>query len=1290
MSLMASAEKFVDDGDNSESTSLPTYKMSKTLSDSPNAPESISTHSRLQTELRIFGQKENNDLKNTRDLHEPDEEIYSKESRSYDVPVCGWKEQRCSSRKRVSPVCDILADRECKVLKLVETQDNHFGLCEPYFKINTTITDADQNGGQCLKHVVFREGQDGDSSHGGVPLSALHSTQNKVVGDCGEKEGHGWNISRDHKAEGKQFSKESRRISNRVELVAFASMKHIKVEDGNEDSLEVPVLDLKTPCALKDTGIKKEVVEEGTCVLPGFPSQNRVSPNRDFLADSGHELGKTQYRHLGQCEADFNIHEAVVTETDQSGGQPIQQVFFRNDGLLEMPVLDAETPSAWEDTGIKKEVIDEGTSLQPYFPTQYQVPSYLGRKAQSCLLSPVFDFLSDCGHYLPGLGEIQDGHLGQYEADFNIPEFVVTDANQNGGQPIQHGVTFGNDEFLKIPELESIIPSAWEDTGIKKETVDVGTSAQPYFLTHHLVRSYLGGTEQSCPSEKRFSPVCDIMADCGLEAPRVNETQDRYLGQYKSGFNINAVVTDANESEGQPIQHGLVFGNKEFWEMPALDPLKTPSSWGDGDIKKEVVDEGTSVQPCLLTHHLVPSYLCRKTRNELGETQDRHSGQYEADVNIHEVTMTDGNQNGGQSIEHAISGTSPDVLEDPLRSQGGACVQTIQETRLFNKPSKIKREEESSEINNGEQGKGREQSKNNAKECTSVIKDKNKKKKSIEISHNMKLPEGSLTGVENSKSLHHYVRRNKCNCSSKSDIRCKVQDTLRLFHAVLRKLVQANETKTQGRVDASIQLIAAAKILKDNDKYVNTKKMLGAVPGVEVGDLFNYRFELAMIGLHRQIQRGIDFINQDGKIIAISIVDSGRYDNDTVDSHVLIYSGQGGNVAGGCKLLQDQKLENGNLALKNSIDKRNMVRVIRGFKERKQIGGRRTTTATYIYDGLYTVERYWHDLGPHGKWTYKFELRRAPNQPEQPMNKVKREKHEKQPKKARKSKKREACNVNDISKGKEKFPICAVNTIDNEKSPPFTYITEVMYPDWCQLIPPEGCDCKDGCSSSKHCACSIKNGGEIPYNYSGAIVEEKSLVYECGPSCKCPPTCHNRVSQHGIKHPLEIFKTESNGWGLRPLSSIASGSFVCEYIGELLDDNDAEQRTDNNAYLFGIGQYYNDLTLREGLSALIPDMPLSCTNVVENAGFTLDAAKFANVGRFINHSCSPNLFAQNVLYDSEDKSLPHIMFFAAQNIPPLQELTYHYNHTVDQVIDSSKNIKKKSCACCSNNCTCSK
>lgn len=201
-------------------------------------------------------------------------------------------------------------------------------------------------------------------------------------------------------------------------------------------------------------------------------------------------------------------------------------------------------------------------------------------------------------------------------------------------------------------------------------------------------------------------------------------------------------------------------------------------------------------------------------------------------------------------------------------------------------------------------------------------------------------------------------------------------------------------------------------------------------------------------------------------------------------------------------------------------------------------------------------------------------------------------------------------------------------------------------------------------------------------------MEAKPLVHECGPSCKCPPTCHNRVSQHGVKLELEVFKTAKRGWGVRSLTSISSGSFICEYTGELLSDMEAEQRTGNDEYLFDIGSGSNDQSLWDGLAGLVNELPShSIAETVEDAGYTIDAAKYGGVGRFINHSCSPNLYAQNVLYDHDDKTVPHIMLFAAENIPPLQELSYHYNYKLDQVRDSDGNIKKKSCYCGSAECT---
>ncbi|KAG9454429.1 hypothetical protein H6P81_007333 [Aristolochia fimbriata] len=514
--------------------------------------------------------------------------------------------------------------------------------------------------------------------------------------------------------------------------------------------------------------------------------------------------------------------------------------------------------------------------------------------------------------------------------------------------------------------------------------------------------------------------------------------------------------------------------------------------------------------------------------------------------------------------------------------------------------------------------------------------------------------------------------------------RKKVRETLRLFQVCCRKLLQEEESKSkdQGQTSKRVDL-KVSRLLKEKNKWVNTgKQILGTVPGVEVGDEFHYRVELAIVGLHRQYMAGIDYLKENGRHLATSIVASGGYNDEVDNSDVLIYSGHGGQNASGDKIPEDQKLIRGNLALKNSMDAQTPVRVIRGFKEKANDlnqDAKSKIVATYTYDGLYLVEKYWMEKERHGGSVFKFQLKRIAGQPELALRIMT---------KTKKSSVREGLFSHDISDKKEPISISAVNTIDDERPYPFEYAAMVIYPSWYKPEPPRGCECTNGCSDSESCMCAVKNGGEIPFNHDGAIVEAKTLVYECGPSCKCPSTCHNRVSQRGIKFPLEVFKTESRGWGVRCLTSIPSGSFICEYTGVVLKDTEAEERTSNDEYLFDIGSNYNDYALWDGLSTVIPDLQTNAIcEVVETVGFTIDAAEKGNVGRFINHSCSPNLYAQNVLFDHDDKTLPHIMFFAAENIPPLQEITYHYNYTIDQVRDANGNIKKKPCYCGSHECT---
>ncbi|CDP08342.1 unnamed protein product [Coffea canephora] len=523
----------------------------------------------------------------------------------------------------------------------------------------------------------------------------------------------------------------------------------------------------------------------------------------------------------------------------------------------------------------------------------------------------------------------------------------------------------------------------------------------------------------------------------------------------------------------------------------------------------------------------------------------------------------------------------------------------------------------------------------------------------IDRSEDDKSPKGSTTGSRVDVNLPPFGPS-----SSNGDARNRVRETLRLFQALCRKILQGEESRPEE--DATLKRpektrridLLAAKIIKEKGKEVNTgKQYLGAVPGVEVGDEFQYRVELAIVGIHRLYQAGIDYMKHNGVLVATSIVASGAYDDDMENADVLIYSGQGGNIVGKDKQPEDQKLERGNLALWNCVSTKNPVRVIRGSKEKASdsLDSRAKVVTSYIYDGLYTVEKCRKETGTYGKLVFMFELKRIPGQPELAWKEVK---------KSKKSRVRQGVCIDDIAGGQETFPVCAVNTIDSEKPQQFNYIRKMKYPDWFRLVSPKGCDCTGKCSDSRKCYCAQRNGGGIPYNRNGAIVEAKPLVFECGPHCKCPPTCYNRVSQHGIKIQLEIFKTKSRGWGVRSLYSIPSGSFICEYAGELLEDKEAELRAGSDEYF----------------------------EAVEEGGYTIDAAKYGNIGRFINHSCSPNLYAQDVLYDHADKRVPHVMLFAADNIPPLQELTYHYNYGVGQVHDSKGNIKVKSCYCGSTEC----
>ncbi|KAK2887525.1 hypothetical protein Q8A67_015753 [Cirrhinus molitorella] len=69
----------------------------------------------------------------------------------------------------------------------------------------------------------------------------------------------------------------------------------------------------------------------------------------------------------------------------------------------------------------------------------------------------------------------------------------------------------------------------------------------------------------------------------------------------------------------------------------------------------------------------------------------------------------------------------------------------------------------------------------------------------------------------------------------------------------------------------------------------------------------------------------------------------------------------------------------------------------------------------------------------------------------------------------------------------------------------------------------------------------------------------------------------------------------------------------------------------------------------------------------EESCYIIDARQEGNLGRFINHSCSPNLFVQNVFVDTHDLRFPWVAFFASKRIKAGTELTWDYNYEVGSV-----------------------
>uniref|UniRef100_A0A674N6Z9 Euchromatic histone-lysine N-methyltransferase 2 n=1 Tax=Takifugu rubripes TaxID=31033 RepID=A0A674N6Z9_TAKRU len=251
----------------------------------------------------------------------------------------------------------------------------------------------------------------------------------------------------------------------------------------------------------------------------------------------------------------------------------------------------------------------------------------------------------------------------------------------------------------------------------------------------------------------------------------------------------------------------------------------------------------------------------------------------------------------------------------------------------------------------------------------------------------------------------------------------------------------------------------------------------------------------------------------------------------------------------------------------------------------------------------------------------------------------------------------------DIAQGYENVPIPCVNAVDEEGCPSdYKYVSEncetsAMNIDR-NITHLQHCSCTDDCSSS-NCLC-----GQLSircwYDKDQRLLQEFNkieppLIFECNMACSCHRACKNRVVQSGIRVRLQLYRTEKMGWGVRALQDIPQGSFICEYVGELISDAEADVREDDS-YLF-------DLDNKDG------------------EVYCIDARYYGNISRFINHLCDPNLIPVRVFMLHQDLRFPRIAFFSSRDILSGQELGFDYG-------DRFWDIKSKyfTCQCGSEKC----
>lgn len=161
----------------------------------------------------------------------------------------------------------------------------------------------------------------------------------------------------------------------------------------------------------------------------------------------------------------------------------------------------------------------------------------------------------------------------------------------------------------------------------------------------------------------------------------------------------------------------------------------------------------------------------------------------------------------------------------------------------------------------------------------------------------------------------------------------------------------------------------------------------------------------------------------------------------------------------------------------------------------------------------------------------------------------------------------------------------------------------------------------------------------------------RNSFIECNMNCPSGKSCSNRSLQNKEYAQLDVFRTKEKGMGIRARGDISAGSFLIEYVGEILNKKQFKKRA--KKYKGNKHHYIMQL----------------------NKNQFIDSTRKGNLSRFINQACEPNSEAQRWMVNGEYC----IGIFSKQEIKAKEEITLNYRYETDENMSQI-------CFCTSKNC----